>query len=506
MAVIEISPYDLSVVSELFGAVLAIYLVAVALGRLLKRLFKARLGLVYQIFCIAFALYLAMVFIAPHLPVMRDLGAVAALTGAGVLVRLLDQFFWRWFFEEKHKIPIPKFIREVAAVIVLLAAVLMVLDFGYGKQIPNLLAASGVVGIVIGLALQDSLGNIIAGFALQIGRPFTVGDWLLMENQHVQAVEINWRSTRFVTNDEVQLDVPNQHIVKQIITNYHGGNSRHAMRLEIGIEYDAPPNRVKDVLARATASTNGVLSEPPPAVFLKAFGDSAITYEVRYWLNDHRLYNGISDGVRTNIWYALRRQRIKMPFPSRTVSIERSRAPVLDVQSIRQNETYDLLRNQPLFQGMEKDDLQHLIKGSLAHHYGRGEVIIREGADGASMFLLVQGEAAVTIMSKGHSTTVATLHTGDCFGEMSLLTGEARRASVVASHDCEVLEVTKPVFAELVQKDYDLLPRLSELLARRKLETEGIVKAHAAQPSVVAAMEQEYKASFLDKFRSFFEL
>ena len=316
MSVIEISPYDLSVVSELFGAVLVIYLSAVALGRLLKRLFKARLGLVYQIFCITIALYLAMVIIAPHLPLMRDLGAAAALTGAGVLVRLLDQFFWRWFFEEKHKIPIPKFIREVAAVIVLAAALLMVLDFGYGKQIPNLLAASGVVGIVIGLALQDSLGNIIAGFALQIGRPFTVGDWLLMESQHVQAVEINWRSTRFVTNDEVQLDVPNQHIVKQIITNYHGGNSRHAMRLEIGVEYDAPPNRVKDVLARAAASTTGVLSEPPPVVFLKAFGDSAITYEVRFWLNDHRLYNGIADGVRTNIWYALRRQQIKIPSPS----------------------------------------------------------------------------------------------------------------------------------------------------------------------------------------------
>ena len=155
---------------------------------------------------------------------------------------------------------------------------------------------------------------------------------------------------------------------------------------------------------------------------------------------------------------------------------------------------------------MEKDDLQHLIRRSLAHHYGRGEVIIREGADGASMFLLLQGEAAVTIASKGHSTTVATLHTGDCFGEMSLLTGEKRGASVLASHDCEVLEVTKPVFAELVQKDDDLLPRLSELLARRKLETEGIAKAHAAQPAVVAAMEQEYQAGFLDKLRSFFEL
>ena len=89
------------------------------------------------------------------------------------------------------------------------------------------------------------------------------------------------------------------------------------MRFEIGIDYDTPPNRVKDALIRATAHTIGVLAEPAPVVFLKNFGDSAITYEVRYWINDHRLYNGISDGIRTNIWYGLHRQSIKIPYPVR---------------------------------------------------------------------------------------------------------------------------------------------------------------------------------------------
>ncbi len=391
MSASEFLPSQLGVAGELCGTVLVIYLVAVAIGRLLKRLFQARLGLVYQVFSVAIALYLAAEYISPDLPLRREMAAAAALAGAAVIVRLLDQFFWRLYFEQTRKVPIPKFIREVAGAVVLLIVFLLVLQFDYHQQIPGLLAASGVVGIVLGFALQDSLGNIIAGFALQIGRPFSVGDWLLVENQHVQAIEINWRSTRFITNDEVQLDVPNQHIVKQVITNYHGGNARHAMRLEVGVEYDIPPNRVKDVLARAAASTQGVLLEPAPVVFLKNFGDSAITYEVRFWLNDHRLYNGIADGVRTNIWYALRRQRIKLPFPVRTINIQRSHAPVVDEQSERHSSTFDLLLNQPLFRGMERDDLQYLISRSLAHHYGRGETIIHEGADGASMFLLLAG-------------------------------------------------------------------------------------------------------------------
>ncbi len=143
-----------------------------------------------------------------------------------MLVRLLDQYFWRWYFEEKRKAPVPKFIREVTGLLVFVVAVLLVLQFGYNQcACPACWRRQASSGIVLGFALQDSLGNIIAGFALQIGRPFTVGDWLLMDNQHAQAVEINWRSTRFITTDDVQLDVPNQQIVRQTIVNYHGGGS-----------------------------------------------------------------------------------------------------------------------------------------------------------------------------------------------------------------------------------------------------------------------------------------
>ena len=346
--------FNLSVAGGTVATAVGLYLLFVGTGRLLKRRLGTRLGAVYQMFSAVFAAYLAAVFLRPDFVVTRELGALSAILGAGVLVRLLDQYFWRWYFEERRKAPIPKFIREVTGILVLVVTVVLVLQFGYNAHVPGLLAASGAVGIILGFALQDSLGNIIAGFALQFGRPFTVGDWLLVEQVHAQAVEINWRSTRFVTADAVQLDVPNTLLVRQTIVNYHGGGNLHAMRLEIGIDYDVPPNRVKDVLVRATASAPGVLADPAPGIFLKSFGDSSIVYEVRFWLDDHRLYNPVADAVRTNIWYALRRQQIRIPFPIRTLQVERTRAgtPGTDpAAGFSRESTRELLLRQPPLPG-----------------------------------------------------------------------------------------------------------------------------------------------------------
>ena len=493
---------------EMLLSAVVIYLVLIGTGRLLKRRFGTRLGAVYQWFCVLAAPYLSVLLLWAKFPGRTELGAGCALLGTGVLIRLVDQYFWRWYFEKRRGATVPKFIREVAAGLLLVAVVLLIVQYGYGKPIPGLLAASGVVGIILGLAMQDALGNVIAGFALQFGRPFTVGDWLLVSDQHVRAVEINWRSTRFVNNDEVQLDVPNQQLVRQTITNFHGGGTRHAMRLELGIDSEVPPNLVKDLLKGAMEATTGVCSEPAPAALLKSFGESAVLYEVRFWINDHHFYNTTADAVRTNIWYALHRRNIRMPFATRTVHLERkpTRRREEDPAAKRRERTLKLLQEQPIFHGMGDGQLHTLMARCPPHHYGRGETIIREGQNGESMFVLLRGEAGVTVQSGENPTWVATLRTGDCFGELSLLTGAKRSANVLASNDCEVLEITKPVFADVLGQDPTILPRLSELLARRQLETEGIVAARSQRSAGVEARAQEYQASFLGRLKSFFEL
>ncbi len=260
-------------------------------------------------------------------------------------------------------------------------------------------------------------------------------------------------------------------------------------------------------MAAATAAPN-VLHRPGPDAFLKSFGDSSVTYELRYWLENHAEYNRVSDAIRTNIWYLLRREGIKIPFPIRTVQLER-RAPSGEPRHGPKRDPFRaMLEKQPIFADIGDANIDYLLEHCEAHHFGRGERIISENAVGESMFVLTNGRAAVIIGgASGTATQVAELQRGDCFGEMSLLTGEPRSATIQATADCEVLEIKKPVFAEIVERDESLLGRLSELLAQRKLETEGFTsRSRESSGELVAEKEKEYKANFLRRLRSFFEL
>jgi CRP-like cAMP-binding protein len=163
-----------------------------------------------------------------------------------------------------------------------------------------------------------------------------------------------------------------------------------------------------------------------------------------------------------------------------------------------------ILRQQPLFGCLSDAQLDALLPRGQVAHFGRGETLIRQGDNGDSMFILVNGEAGVMVEAGGELQPVASLHSGDCFGEMSLLTGEPRRATVRALADCDVVEIRKAVLARSLKENPELLAQLSGLLARRQLETEG---ALAALPNASAHDRQTtYEANFLARLRTFFEL
>jgi hypothetical protein len=354
---------------------------------------------------------------------------------------------------------------------------------------------------VLGLALQDLLGNIIAGIALELGKPFTPGDWLVVDGKHAEVIEVNWRSTRLRDNDDIYLDIPNKHIVGTTITNLTHPNRQHGIRLHVGFEYSAPPNFVKDALRRATASAEYVLPTPPPKVFLKNFADSSIEYEIRFWMEDESKYNDILDAIRTNIWYEAQRSGLRIPFPIRTVQIERARPDARDKLELARTS----MRRQPFLQLLSPSQLDRLLGDSRLLRYGRNERIIEQGAEGRSMFILMHGEAEVLVTINGQEKSVAMLRDGDYCGEMSLLTGEPRSASVVAKTDCEMWEIGKEMLATILSENQPLVEKLSEILATRKLEMEGIV-AHAMATDDVKAKQQEYKAGFLKRLYGFFEL
>src|ERR1700738_1558173 len=291
----------------------------------------------------------------------------------------------------------------------------------YHVTIPRLLTGSGVIALILGLALQDTLGNIFAGFGLQAGKAYRVGDWLIVDSKHVEVVEINWRSTRFRNNDDVSFDIPNSQLAKATIVNLYYPSPRHAARVRLSVDHRIPPNEVKDAIPQAASSAPGVLRDPPAKVFLIDFAESAVQYEIKFWLVDGRVFPDIIDGVRTNVWYELNRRSIRLAFSTQQIELVRG------VGLTRTREAdLSLLASQPLFSSLDQIHLDHLALGSTRIRFGKGERIISQGDAGNSMFILATGKAEVHVQREGRSQPVGALAAGDCFGEISLLTGEPR--------------------------------------------------------------------------------
>ena len=480
------------------------FFAAHTIGRLLKRRAGVRLGVLFKLFCLTLAFYAATSFYGVHVGWRNHVDAAAILLSTAFVVALLDRYLWDAYFGKKRQTPIPEFLRQVVALFIYLIALLLVLSVVYDAegQLKTLLAGSGIAAIVLGFATQDLFGGIIAGIALQISRPYKVGDWLNIQDRFAEVMEINWRSTRLRTNDGIYLDIPNYAIARGTIVNLHYPTQTHAMRLRVGIDYNVPPNRVKDSLLRATSTAEGVMPEPHPKVFVMDFAESAVTYEIKFWMGNHAAYNDVCDAIRTNIWYELKRQRIPIPFPIRTLHVERKR-----LRSVPEGhaEAQAILRGEPLFDCLDDAQLDNVLHSARINHYGRGERVIEEGAEGDSMFIVLRGSVHVSVSRNGANIRLGSMRSGDCFGEMSLLTGERRSATIRADSDCEVLEISKEVMGEVMRDSPQCLTQLSEILAKRKLEGEGILR-DAAQPEESTKKESEYRASFLQRLRTVFEL
>jgi len=482
---------------------IATFFVTLWIGRFLKRRAGVALGLFFRLFGLTLAFYAAIAVYGVQAPWRYHVGTAAILLSTALFVALINRYVWDFYFEKKRQTPIPNFLREVVGGIIFLIVLLFILSYGYHAeaQLKGLLAGSGVVAIVVGFAGQNLFAGIIGGIAIQINRPYKVGDWLKVGDTYGEVREINWRSTRLCTNDDIYLDIPNNEMVSHEIVNLHYPTEVHAMRIRVGVEYKNPPNRVKDALVRAAQSANNVLAHPPVRVFLVDFGDHAVIYEIKFYMGNHARINETNDSVRTNVWYELKRQGITIPFPIRTLHVQRKAAPPIQDD---QAEALSILRGEPLFECLSDEQLDHLVKQARLNVFGRGEPVIQEGSPGDSMFVLLRGEANVLVSKNGSTIQVATLSAGDCFGEMSLLTGEPRSATVRADRDCYVMEIGKPTMAEVLRSAPNCLEQLSHLLAQRKMETEGILKEAHTDEHVLK--QRQYTATFLNRLRTFFEL
>lgn len=255
----------------------------------------------------------------------RILTGVVSFLVVIIVIRLAGLFYFEVYLFSTRGVRLPPLLPTVALGAAYLIAAVVVVKMVFPElEMGALVATSAVTSLVLGLALQPILGNFFAGLVISMERPFRINDWIKLGDTEGRVVEITWRTTRMRTRDNDDLIVPNAHIANQELTNYFYPHPLHLERIYIGAHYKTPPYRVKQAALDAVAEVPSVLEKPSPSVFLHSFDDSAITYEVRIWIEDIANMPRIVSHVKSLLWEKFRRRGITIPFPIRTLEIEPS--------------------------------------------------------------------------------------------------------------------------------------------------------------------------------------
>jgi len=413
-------------------------------------------------------------------------------------VRAVSTLIFDLLFRFRRGYEAPTLVRNIFSLISFTALFVLIFNRIYKEvDLGAPFTTSAIFGVIIGLALQDTLGNFFAGISLHADRPFQVGDVIVVGPlKHTGVIEsITWRAIKIRTFQNHIVLVSNSNAAREAIEVAPRDNL-NARLVFFGTLYTDSPAKTIHVVREAVRDADNVSEKITPIVRIRNLGDSSIEWEVKYWLDDYAKYNDTDALVRQRIWYALRRSGLTFAFPTRTLHLERKAItrPVTVEEQIA-----DRLSAVDVFAPLSSEELHQLATATVGHVFAPGETLIRAGDEGSSMFVVHNGRVAVQVADKGGPRTVAVLSEGNFFGEMALFTGEPRTANVVALEETEVLEIGHAAMKHIFETN----PSLAESISWTIAERQAALAAGSAQASQNSIQEP---AGLLASIRRFFSL
>lgn len=404
----------------------------------------------------------------------------------------------------RRKRLLPGIFRDIVQVAIYLVVVFILLKEG-GVEASNLFTTSALLTAVVGLSLQDTLGNLFAGLAIQMQQPFEVGDWIQFDDEtdHIgEIVEINWRATRVLTIDKIEVTVPNSLLAKAPIRNFCKPTHVTRRYASVVAPYEAPPARVHRLIWEAVIEVDGVLADPAPDIQTIDFNDRGVVYRIRYFIDDFAQREVIDSRVRDRLWYALRRAGLPIPAPRRKVTlIEHNVAAAIADRNAHIIDIEKALERNPLFSPLSHELLHEVAMHTERRLYAPGEIVIQQKDHGEELFVVERGDLEVLIDVHDGMQHVATLGADTFFGEMSLLTGEERSATVRTVGEVALLVVSKETLQPILEAAPSLATEMSQVLAER----EAVLQGRKGQ-SPKAALVEARSGELLHRIREFFSI
>lgn len=409
-----------------------------------------------------------------------------------------------------RRMPIPRLLRDVAAVLVYALAVTGIVGVVFDKPIGPFWAASGAGAIVIGLALRNVILDIFIGLAVNFDRPFEMGDFIQIHagsnSPTGRVVELNWRTTRLVTPEGNMVVVPNGKLGDMMVTNFSKPSIPSEMDVKVCLDFEVGTERALRVLnaaARSAGGSAGILETPAPKAQIRGVTQQGVEYTIVYTQDPrkgsigksrHEMLRALLEQLhRAGLQPAISKQDVfEAPRPQRQ----------FDINSMEDRAA--ILSRIELFQGLNVEERLQLCGRLRERFFQEGSVVIQRGASDTSMFILIEGLLDVMICLKegDPDTRVARLKAGMFFGEMSAFTGEKRSVNILAATDSLAFEIQKEDLADLVHKRPELAEVIGRVIAARKMRNSQAV----TQASMVMqqAAERSLTTELVGKMLSFF--
>ncbi len=397
------------------------------------------------------------------------------------IVRIIITLIFGTALRNTSQNEIASLLKTVLSVIIYIVAFFIIFQTQYPNvPLAPLFTGSTILGIVVGLALQDTLGNLFSGIAIQADQSFQVGDTVIIGDRGFGEVEsVSWRGVKIRTYQNKLLVMSNSVIGKEIIEIAPKGNL-NARVVRFNTIYANSPAKVIQTVREVVRQVDNVSPKRRPKVRIWNLGDNGIDWEVKYWVTDYRRFNDTDAKIRERIWYAFEREGLDFAYPTRTIyTAKQTDAQEVFVETA--DEICERINNVSVFAPLSTDETKRIAASARLRVFAPDEPIIREGQRGETMYIIHRGSVSVRIMEAGQKKTINTLTVGDFFGEMSLFTGEPRTADVVADVETKVIEIQPSVLKSILEDNSELVKIISEIIEeRRELLVQDVEEASAA--------------------------
>jgi CRP-like cAMP-binding protein/small-conductance mechanosensitive channel len=398
--------------------------------------------------------------------------------GAGIaVIRLWGLLVFRIVLPAVRLRP-PRITEDIFVIIAYIAWFMVRLRYA-GLDLGSILATSAMITAVVAFAMQDTLGNILGGLALQLDNSIVVGDWIKVDDISGKVVDIRWRSTLVETRNWETVVFPNSQLMKNKFTVLGRRTDqpvqwRRWVWFNVGL--DIAPTRVVSVVENSILQTdiaNVAKSPAPNCILMDMDGKGSGRYALRYWLTDLGPDDPTDAMLRWHIMTALQRSGIKLALEEHSIHLTKENEKY--DEAVHQREVLlriKTLRRVELFSQLNDGELNGLAERLRYSPFAKGNIITRQGDKNSHwLYIIINGEAEVFVeLPNGKRRSVRTLGHGNFFGEMGLLTGAPRSASVIAKTDVECYRIDKDVVEELLHARPSIADEISHILVTRRAE------------------------------------